>query len=1455
MKLIPAYPLLALLIVNLNFGFDGRLASADEPLEVLFLGDNGHHQPQLRFKELAPVLQRRGIELVYTDDTSILELNKLKNADALLLYANIDQIEPQHAEALLRYVSEGGGFVPLHCASYCFRNNTEIVQLIGAQFQRHGTGVFRTKIVMPDHELMRGFAGFESWDETYVHHLHNESKRTVLEVRVDEQSSEPWTWIRQHGQGRVFYTAWGHDSRTWTNPGFHNLVERGIRYVTGGNPQAAGQFVLDRPFEVPKMNELPKDLKPLSFVDVGREIPNYVKSDRWGVQGDPMTKMQEPLEPREAIKHVSTPEGFRVELFASEPDLQGKPICMAWDERGRLWVAETYDYPNELQPLGEGRDRIRICEDTNGDGKADKFTVFAEKLSIPSSIAFYKGGALVQNGTETVYLKDTNGDDVADAQHTLITGWAMGDTHGGVSNFQWGLDNWIWAMQGYNASLPVAKGKPQQSFRMGFFRMRPDGSEVEFIRSTNNNTWGLGLSEEGLVFGSTANGNPSVFMPIPNRYYEKVKSWTPSLTLSSIADSNRFLPSIEKIRQVDHHGGYTAGAGHALYTARQYPEQYWNRVAFVNEPTGHLVGTFILKPEGSGFKSTNPFNLFVSNDEWSAPIMAEVGPDGNVWVLDWYNFIVQHNPTPQGFKTGNGAAYETKLRDKRRGRVYRVVYDAAEPVTIPNLAAASPHELVATLKHSVMITRNHAQRLLVERGKADVVPQLITLINDQAVDKIGLNVAAIHALWTLHGIGQLDGTNSSATAAVFEALKHPSPGVRRNAVQVLPPTPESVAALLKANLHLDPNPNVRLAAVLALADLPVTPATGSAVWTALADPINLGDKFIAEATVSAGAHAVAGFLTATASGPTPNQSTAEIIKIISGHYARNDDHSQIDQIMNALQNAPPATIDAVFAGLEANWSDEKKLNLTPALETSLEKLLGLASPNSSSSIVKLAIRWGSQRLSQYSQEIAAKLIETVQSGNSDEYQRSEAARRAIEFQPESGAVVDALLAALNPRLPPEAARGILIALRGSRATGLGNKLIDRLPSLSPAAKRDALTLLLARPALTSDFLSAVENGKATLNDLALDQKQSLATHPDKAIMERAQKLLSTGGSLPSADRQKVLDELAHVTHSQGDVVKGKEVYKQQCSKCHIHSGQGIAIGPELTGMAVHPKEELLIHILDPSRSVENNFRAYTLLTTDGLVLTGMLASESKTAIELFDTEGKKQAVLREDIEQLMASPKSIMPEGFEKSLTEQQLTDLLEFLTARGKFLPLDISKVASSASDRGMFIELDGPETMILDDWSPKMFRGIPFQFIAPRDGNVLNAIQLYGPRGKMASKMPKSVSLTCSGIVKTLHILGGVAGWGSPYGRADEVSMIIRLTYADGQTEDHKLLNGVHIADYIRRVDVPKSEFAYDLQGKQLRYLAVSPEKLQPINKIDILKGVGDTSPVVLALTLESP
>jgi putative membrane-bound dehydrogenase-like protein len=1425
-------------------------------IKILFLGDNGHHRPAERFRQLQPVLAARGIDLHYTDKVEALNAKTLAGYDGLLIYANLTSLAAEQEKALVAYVEGGKGFIPLHCASACFPQSEKYVALVGAQFQRHGTGVFRVTAAAPDHPIMKGYRGFESWDETYVHRKHNTTGRTVLEYREDKGVKEPWTWVRTQGKGRVFYTAWGHDQRTWGNPGFQALVERGIRWATGGDPSAVPELRAEAPFPIPAMTPPRKDVKPFEYVDVGKKIPNYRP---YGGQGEPLSKMQLPLPPEESVKHMVVPKGFHVELFASEADLGGKPICMNWDERGRLWVALTYDYPNELQPRGQGRDRIVICEDTKGTGRADKFTVFADKLSIPTSIMFYRGGVIVFDGRQTLYLKDTKGDGKADVRQVLFGTWSQGDTHGGPSNMQYGLDNWIWAMQGYNNSRLEVGGETHR-FRQGFLRFKPDGSKLEFLRSTNNNTWGLGISEEGIVFGSTANGNPSVYMPIPNRYYEAVRGWAPSLVLRPIADSYRFKPITDKVRQVDWHGGYTAAAGHALYTARRYPKEYWNRTAFVNEPTGHLVGTFILKRDGSNFHSSNPFNLLASDDEWTAPIMSEVGPDGNVWMIDWHNYIVQHNPTPRGFRTGKGAAYESDLRDKKHGRIYRIVYEGKGPAKGNekplSLQGATPQKLVETLKNDTMLWRKHAQRLLVERGKRDVLPALYELVRDQRVDEIGLSPGAIHALWTIHGLGALDGENAEATAVAYAALKHRSAGVRRNAVQVVPRSAKSVAAILDAGLTQDPDAQVRLLALLALADQPPTEKAGAAIVAALSDPLNANDRWIPDAATCAAANNSVYFLSALAATRDPSSKLLGVTAIVAEHYARGGPVDSVGAVLTGLAKADAKVADAVVYGLAGGWPANKLPKLDEGAQQALTQLVSRLSTARRGQLIKLAAAWGSKKFEKYAAEVARTLLAQIKEESLSTAERVAAAREFVGNGIKDKATVQTLLDLITPSTPPQLAAGLLGALEVSEADEAGPLILDHLGGLTPSLRAAGLRVLLRRPQWTRKLLDRAAKGEVRLTELPLDQREALASHPDKEIRVRAKTLLKRGGALPNADRQKVLDELLPITKVKGDAAAGKVVFKNQCAKCHIHSGEGNRIGPDLTGMAVHTKEHLLTDIIDPSRSVEANFRVYTVTTKNGTVITGLLASESKTAIELVDAEAKKHSVLRDAIDEMIASPKSLMPDGFEKLVSRKELTDLLEFLTQRGKYLPLPLDKVATLVSTRGMFYSEDSRvERLVFDDWSPKTFSGVPFNLVNPQDGRVRNAILLYSPNGSIPPKMPRSVSLSCNTPAKAIHLLSGVSGWGSQGGGAATVSLIVRLHYADGKTEDHELKNGEHFADYIRRFDVPGSKFAFRMKGgQQMRYLAVTPKRADKIETIEFVKGRDRTAPIVMAVTVET-
>jgi putative membrane-bound dehydrogenase-like protein len=1438
--------LLVPLIGGLAWGADDltRPLSNDPkaPLKVLFLGDQGHHRPADRAAQLTPVLAGRGIKLDYTEKLDDLNPATLARYDALLIYANSTFITREQEKALLEYVEGGGGFVPLHCASYCFLNSPSYIALVGAQFLRHGTGEFDTKIVAAAHPIMRGFEPFRTWDETYVHHKHNEKDRTVLQVRVEGQKEEPWTWVRTQGKGKVFYTAYGHDARTWQHPSFHDLVERGIRWASGKGD------VFD------SRSRVQAGSPPFTYDEANADIPNYLPNRQWGTQGEPMRRMQKPLSPQESMRHLVVPGGFEVKLFAAEPQIY-KPLCMTWDERGRLWIAESTDYPNEKRRDGQGHDRITICTDTDGDGLADSFQVFAEGLNIPTSLLCANGGVIVLQAPDTLFLKDSDGDGKADVRKVLFTGWGIGDTHAGPSNLRWGFDNWVWGIVGYSAFRGTVGGEAHR-FMQGFFRFRPDGSKLEFVRRTTNNSWGVGFSEDGLVFGSTANGCPSVYLAVPNRYYEAVRGFSPE-ELTSIAASNRFYPITDRVRQVDYHGGFTAAAGHALYTARTYPQHYWNQVAFVAEPTGHLVATFTLQRQGSNVVDYYGWNLLASDDEWTAPINAEVGPDGNIWVIDWYNYIVQHNPTPHGFQTGRGNAYVTPLRDKIHGRIYRIVSKDAPPTVWPKLDPAVPAGLVAALRHDNQFWRLHAQRLLVERGKADVIPDLIKLARDDSADAIGMNPGAIHALWALHGLGALDGKERAASAAAVAALKHPSSGVRRNAAQVLAGAPQSADAVVNSGLLADKDAQVRLAALLTLADADSSDEAALALVAALRKGLARGDRWLADAATAAASRHVLPFLKGLAARQQGAGAGPEVLTIasrVAEHWARSGPTDKAGILLAAMPGGEPAVNQAILKGLVRGWPKDRPAQIDPTTEQVLGQLSVELPAPARTQLVRLVEFWGSRALERMGGEIAAALLATARGESPADERRIEAARELIELRPRDEKVARQVLELIGPRTSPELAAGLIEAISASKVPEVGKALVDALPSLAPSARVVVLRALLGRSDWTPALMDALEQNRVSLSELALDQKQVLTSHPSSEIAARAKRLLARGGGLPDPDRQQVIDRLAPAVREGGDPARGKLVFTQQCAKCHRFGSEGGQVGPDLSGSAALPRSELLINILDPSRSVEGNFVQFMVETKDGRVISGLQASESKTSIELLDAEAKRHVVLREDIEAMSASKKSLMPDGFEKQITSSDLNDLMAFLTQRGKYMPLDLRKAATIVSTKGMFEDLDADaERLVFPNWSPKTFEGVPFVLVDPQGDRVRNVILLNAPRGRYPRMMPRSVELPCHAPARAVHFLSGVSGWGFPYGRKGSVSMIVRLVYADGSTEDHRLENGVHFADYIRVVDVPGSKLAFTLRDQQIRYLAVVPKKRDSIDRIELIKGPDLSAPLVMAVTVE--
>jgi putative membrane-bound dehydrogenase-like protein len=558
-------------------------------------------------------------------------------------------------------------------------------------------------------------------------------------------------------------------------------------------------------------------------------VANYEK------RPEPLT-FQKPFSVKGSMERTQVPADMRLVLFASEPDIM-KPIAFAWDARGRLWVCETSDYPHGVkEDQQQGNDRIKICEDTDGDGKADKFTVFADKLNIPTSLVFANGGVIVAQAPNFVFLQDTDGDDKADVRKVILTGWGIRDTHAQTSSLSYGYDNWLRGAVGYSGFSGEVGGE-KKNFAMGSYRFSADGSKLEFLHQFSNNTWGYGANAAGDSFGGTANNAPIFFGGIPATAWAKGSRGMSAKRINLVDKAHTITPNF---RQVDVMGGYTAAAGSTFIYSAQLPPRLQGK-AMVCEPTMKLIGLMDVQPSGAGYVAKDGFSLVASSDEWMSPVFAEVGPDGAIWFADWQNFIIQHNPTPSlnrgGYdaKTGVGGAHENDLRDHARGRIYRIVWDKAGNVAKAAQGDSSA-DLLAGLAGSTQYGRLRAQRLIVEGKKTDLAPALRALVVKSSAD-----VAAIHALWSLHGLGELDAATHQA------ALLSASPELRRNAIRALGADAAAQKLFFGAGVVADKQPATRLAAFVKLPDFPTTPEVQTLVRQLAADPAVKSDEWLNEA--------------------------------------------------------------------------------------------------------------------------------------------------------------------------------------------------------------------------------------------------------------------------------------------------------------------------------------------------------------------------------------------------------------------------------------------------------------------------------------------------------------------------------------------------------------------------------------------------------------------------------
>ena len=591
---------------------------------------------------------------------------------------------------------------------------------------------------------MKGLEPFRTWDETYVH-------------SQAQREGPPRPPGPRRGRRRGALDLGPHPGQ---GPGLlHGLRPRradlGAARLPGpGRARASA----GRPNKGEVFDSRPQVAAGLEAVRVrraGAKIPNYLPGKQWGTQGEPITKMQLPLAPAESMKHMAVPARLRGELFAAEPEI-AKPITMAWDHRGRLWIAETVDYPNDLQPDGQGP---RPDQDLRGHRRRRPGRQ-VHRLRRQAEHPHQPG------------LRQRRRDRPPGARHPLPQGHRrrrqgrrpQGPLHRlghaatptpARATSATGFDNWLYGIVGYSGfrrhgrrrAAPVPPGLlPVQARRLEA-RVPPQHEQQLLGRRLQRGRARLRLDGQRLPERLPA--DPQPLLRVGPRLVAAACSRTSPTRTGSSRSPTRSARSTGTAASPPRPATPSTPRGPIPSTTGTAPRSSPSRPATWSPPSRS-------SRKGSDFASHNAWNLLASDDEWTSPIAAEVGPDGNVWVIDWYNFIVQHNPTPEGFKTGKGTAYETPLRDKTHGRIYRIVYQDGEAVE-PDRAStrATRRALVAALEERQPCSGGCTPSGCWSSGASRTsCPALIELVRDRSVDAIGLNPAAIHALWTLHGLGR-----------------------------------------------------------------------------------------------------------------------------------------------------------------------------------------------------------------------------------------------------------------------------------------------------------------------------------------------------------------------------------------------------------------------------------------------------------------------------------------------------------------------------------------------------------------------------------------------------------------------------------------------------------------------------------------------------------------------------
>jgi putative membrane-bound dehydrogenase-like protein len=932
------------------------------------------------------------------------------------------------------------------------------------------------------------------------------------------------------------------------------------------------------------------------------------------------------LSPQQSLATIRTRPGLQVQLVAAEP-LITSPVAIDFGPDGKLYVAEMLDYPSGKAGKFEPGGRIRVLEDTDGDGIYDKATVFLDNIPFPTGVTVWRKGILVCAAPDILYAEDTNGDGKADVVKKLYSGFGTHNYQARVNSLEWALDGWVYGSCGlYGGKIECFTPDGKSHFvELGDrdFRIDPDRGLLE--PATGRTQQGRARNDWDDWFGCD-NSNLCRHYPLADHYLKRnphVAAPVTSVSVPDYPDSHRLYPlakDLQLFKLSGPPGHTTAACGLGIYRDDHLGKEYQGN-AFVCEPVNLLVHRLVLSPKGSAFSGRRAAGeekseFLASTDTWFRPVQARTGPDGALWIADMHRYVIEH---PRWIPPQELAKVDVRAGSKL-GRIFRVFPAGHNPGALRTFNNLDTYHRVLQLKDPNGWVRDMAAQLLLWQQDPEAVGWLENTILLQSV----------FPLWRLQSLAVLGKLGKVRPDVVKEAMRDRHPGVRRHAIRVAEPLLATDATLGPALLPFvrDKDAQVRLQVAYTLGAWRDARAA-----TALADLLTQDgtDPFVSAAVLtSLREDNLAAVMTALFERHADHLPPASQLQRLFGMAAALKQPQIVNDALRRIATATPTGYARWQLAALAAVLDGRGPPIAAEVRPAVAKMLAAARSTAASSTAP-----DTERV------LAIALL-----GRDRTDQNSEIA------------LVGTLLSPQQPVAVQAAAVAAAGNFSGDRGAGL---LIERFRQLTPSLQAQALDVLLSRPTWQTQLLDAVTKGTVPGSNIDAARRQRLLGSKSELVRSRAVKLFAhpDGG-----DRAKVLAAHQDVFALTGDPVRGKLVFTKSCVACHRLGTIGNAVGPDLTGMANKTAAYLLTEILDPNRNVDSRYISYLAVTRAGQTLTGVLAAETATSITLRGQDGKELTILRSDLDELVSTGKSLMPEGLERDLSRQDLADVIAFVRA-----------------------------------------------------------------------------------------------------------------------------------------------------------------------------------------------